>query len=95
LKKAQAGDESVLPELRALFNAVGSPYAESLGNMAALVEAGLLSSVYGTNLAFREAVKLKLSRLREELGGHDPSPIVRLLADRAAFCWLTLYAYER
>ena len=37
----------------------------------------------------------KLARLREELAGPEPTPIERLLAERAAFCWLTVYEYER
>ncbi len=29
----------------------------------------------------------KLAKLQAELGGPDPSPIERLLAEREALCW--------
>ena len=36
----------------------------------------------------------KMDALRAELAGPDPTPIERLLAERAAFCWLVLWKYE-
>jgi hypothetical protein len=93
--KAQEGDETVLPQLRAMFREDGPPLVEFLGNMAAIVERALLAGMFGTNLAAKEALVLKLAHLRKELGGPNPSPIERLLAERAAFCWLTVYEYER
>jgi len=95
LTKAQEGDTSVLSQLQAMFREDGPPLVEFLGNMAALVESNLLSGMFGKDLATKEGLKRKLALLREGLAGPDPAPIERLLAERAAFCWLTVYEYER
>jgi hypothetical protein len=46
------------------------------------------------NPATSEAVKTRLDQLREELEGPNASPIERLLAERAAFCWFYVNIYE-
>ena len=93
--RAQEGDASVLPRLRAMLREDRAPFVELMGNMAAIVERGLSAGMFGKNLAAREALVRKLALLRAELAGPDPSPIERLLAERAAFCWMTVYEYER
>lgn len=40
------------------------------------------------------AIQAKLEQLRRELAGPDPSPVERLLAERAALCWLRLNELE-
>ena len=95
LTKAQEGDTSVLPRLRAMLKEDHSPFVELMGNMAAIVERDLSAGMFGKNLAAREALVRKLALLRAELAGPDPAPIERLLAERAAFCWMTVYEYER
>lgn len=40
------------------------------------------------------AVKLKYHRLQDELAGPDATPVVRLLAERVAACWLQLYELD-
>ena len=95
LTKAQEGDASVLPQLRAILREDDSPYVELMGNMAAIVERTLCSGLFGKNLGAKEALVLKLARLRDELAGAEPTPIERLLAERTASCWLIVYEYER
>jgi len=43
---------------------------------------------------FREAVTKKMEILRSELNGPNPTPVERLLAERAVLCWLHLYHLE-
>jgi hypothetical protein len=42
----------------------------------------------GDDLARREAILRKLELLRAELAGPGPSPVERLLVERAVACWL-------
>jgi hypothetical protein len=42
----------------------------------------------------RQCVAGQLDRVRAELEGPDPSPIERLLAERASLCWFLVNWYE-
>jgi hypothetical protein len=48
----------------------------------------------GRNLAYREGLERRVKALRDELAGPRPTAIERLLAERAAFCWLALHKCE-
>jgi hypothetical protein len=95
LQRAQKGDKEALPQLRAMFDEKEEHYTESFGNMARLVQRTLIANGTGQNLTAFEGLERKLAKLREELAGPNPTPIERLLAERAAFCWLAVYDYER
>src|SRR5262249_36627706 len=55
------------------------------------LEYSLVERAAGKNLAFRDALLRKLELLRAELGGPGPSPLERLLVERAVTCWLPLH----
>ena len=61
------------------------------GDPAARVIAGLIDRLAGTDLFRREAVARRLAQVRADFEGENPSPAVRLLAERAAVCWLVAY----
>jgi hypothetical protein len=42
----------------------------------------------------RESIRQNLSRIQTELGGPNPTPIERLLAERTAICWFIVNQYE-
>jgi hypothetical protein len=93
LDRAQRGDESAAPEVRWLLAAAGA--ADAAGwNLADRASRALLAAFAGGNLLAREAVCRKMDELRAELGGPSPSPVERLLAERAVCCWLHLYHLE-
>jgi hypothetical protein len=46
------------------------------------------------NLLAREATARRMEELRAELAGEAPTPVERLLAERAVACWLHLYHLE-
>lgn len=96
VRRAAKGDESTLPEIRALLDSEkGDRLIEVLGgDMARNAERAMVEGSLGKNLAAREALHRKLAALRAELTGPDPTPIERLLAERAALCWLTVNGYE-
>jgi hypothetical protein len=67
---------------------------ESLGNLSLQVEASLIKDVAGTDLAFKEGLGHKMSKLRSDLAGPDAEPLERLLAERIALCWLSVHDAE-
>jgi hypothetical protein len=87
-----AGDESALPEVRAI---VRDPrYLQAFGDLAWRARFALLNEAAGQDLMVREAVPEKLEALRQELAGPDPSPLEALLVDRILNTWLHLRALE-
>jgi hypothetical protein len=93
LKRADSGDESVLPALRKLLEEPG--LVDMLGgDLAARAQKALVDSICGKLLADREALLRKLAMMREELDGPSPTPIERLVVDRLAACWLQLHQLE-
>jgi hypothetical protein len=97
IDRALRGDEGCVPELRALLaegkrgrqlmNAVGSPaewLRQTIGRRAG-----------GKNLLVREGLLRKLAEVQAELEGPDPTPLERLLAERAATCWFLVNWHER
>jgi hypothetical protein len=76
-------------DLLAAFRRAAS--LERDGDVAARVLADLADRVAGGSPEVRAAVAGKVARVRVELEGPDPSPVERLLAERAAVCWLGAY----
>jgi hypothetical protein len=95
LDRASRGDPSCLPAVRALFDAEAGPrLAEAIGSPPGWALASLLDLAAGKDLAVREAATRSLARVRADLEGPDPTPMERLLAERAAYCWMILYVHE-
>lgn len=91
--RAEKGDASATPPLRKLLD---HPAAVDLlgGNLAESAERVLVNARCGENLFRREAIGRKMAHLRAELAGPNPSPVERLLAERAVLCWLHVYHLE-
>jgi hypothetical protein len=66
---------------------------EIYGSTARHLLGSLLES-YKHSPPAREAVRRKVERVQADLAGPDPTPLERLLAERAALCWLQVYRYE-
>jgi hypothetical protein len=92
LRRAVAGDPAVLPELRAILRQ--PEVVDILGNLAHRVEVALVDRVAGRDLAFREALTMKLAAMRTELAGPDASPLERQLIERVVLAWLSLREAE-
>lgn len=99
-KRAEKGDRSCLPQLRKALKSGDYPnwsrrIRDTLGNPADWLETSLAGLGGGKNdLAMIEASKIKMDQLRKELEGPDPTPMERLLAERAVFCWFAVNTYE-
>jgi hypothetical protein len=64
------------------------------GDVRVYAEQTAIEATAGENPLVRKAIQRKMDKLRAELAGPDPTPIERLLAERAAYCWLVLWRYE-
>src|SRR5262249_5729585 len=69
-------------------------YREALGSSAYWFRRSIIRKAAGENLLAREAIDQKLDSIRSELGGPNPTPMERLLAERASLCWFIVNWYE-
>jgi hypothetical protein len=93
LKRAEAGDRSVLPQLQRALD--GNPDLwRGYGDLAAHAEASLAMLAAGQNLLLAESLKRKLAALKAELGGESPSALERLLIERVAATWLQVNYHD-
>ena len=93
LKRAQEGDQSALPQLKAMFDDDPEMHRH-FGDLAGCTEKVMVHRASGKNLLFKEGLERRFRDLREELAGPSPTTIERLLAERAATCWLVLHKVE-
>jgi hypothetical protein len=96
LKRAAKGDESCLPQVQALLadKERGSDWMEAAGSPAAWFRQSLVNKMGADNVFAKEAAKQKLERVQADLEGPNPTPIERLLAERASLCWFAVNWYE-
>ncbi len=93
IRRSQGGDETLTAEeVRGLLDAVPA-LARANGSPARHLTDSLLGW-YAKNPVIQESVRRKLVEVRRELEGPNPTPLERLLAERAAICWLTVNQYE-
>jgi hypothetical protein len=85
--RARTGDTAALGALRAFLNARPA-LAQHIGDLAAHVERTWVELAAGADPLLRDALPRRLAALKDELAGRDPTPLVRLLAERVASAWL-------
>jgi hypothetical protein len=89
VQRAQQGDESALTELRQVLDA-HPEFWQRYGDLALQAQEAWLQLISGPNLLLRESLQRKLDQLKAELAGTDPSPLEKLLVERATATWLQL-----
>ena len=100
VRRAEGGDEKCLPQLREAVSSGDYPmwsrwFEDTRGNPANWLKDSLAAGLGGRgSLARMEAAKATMNRLRTELEGSDPTPMERLLAERAVLCWFAVTFYE-
>jgi hypothetical protein len=72
----------------------GRHYRENYGSPAEVLRQYLIDKEAGKNILVEEALRQKLDNIRAELEGPNPTPIERLLAERASICWFIVHRYE-
>src|SRR4051812_35492017 len=81
LKRAEAGDRSVLPELRKALN-MNPNIASLYGDLALQAEGALITLAAGENLLMAECLQRKLAETKTQLLGGSTSPLEKLLVER-------------
>jgi hypothetical protein len=90
IERARKGDTTVLPALRRALDSNPEIWRHC-GDLATVAKQAWIDLACGPNLLSKESVARKLLELETELAGAEPSPLVRLLAERVAACWLQLH----
>ena len=90
LERANAGDETVFPELKQAFDR-NPELVAIFGDLVQHAEQALLSLVAGRNLAAKEAISRQSADLRARLLTEATSELEKLLVDRVVLCWVSSY----
>jgi hypothetical protein len=94
-RRIDAGDASLMPHVTAAFDYNPAGMIErNGGDLAKRVVEGLTDLLAGPGLFGREAVRRAFLKVLGDLAGSDPTPLERLLAERAALDWLALHEAE-
>jgi hypothetical protein len=96
IKRSDAGDRGCLPDVRNLLaDPVDGPnFRECVGSSVQWLLSTLIKKSAGKSVLGGEAIEQQLGRIRSELEGPNPTPIERLLAERASLCWFIVYWHE-
>jgi hypothetical protein len=94
IKRARSGDKTVLPAVTWLFAQHLPPEWVPAGDVPGTVCYHLARRVTGDDLLRREAARAMCEQVEESLVGKDAPVIERLLAQRAAICWLATYVAD-
>jgi hypothetical protein len=89
VQRARGGDETVLPQLREMLDTRPELW-QHYGNLAGHAREAWIRLISGGDLALKESTARKAEDLARELAGPEPSVVERLLAERAALCWMQL-----
>jgi hypothetical protein len=87
LRRARAGDKSVLPELEGLLDA-NPKYWENAGDLVKATEQMWIERISATDLVFGQSLRRHVERWKRELADQAGSPLERILAARIVVTWL-------
>lgn len=90
IKRAEAGDVSVLPELRVFLDDNPALWRQ-MGNLATHAELVWVELIAGTSQVAAESLRRFIATMKCDLIGPSPSPALRLQADQVAISWLQLH----
>ena len=96
LKRAAKGDKSCLSAVWDLLadGDRGECYREAYGSPASWFQQCIMRKAADKSVIIQEAIGQKIEAVRSELEGPNPTPIERLLAERASLCWFVVNSYE-
>jgi hypothetical protein len=91
-----SGDPAALPVVQALLaeGTLGQALVDGVGSPAEWLRQSLILQASEGNVLAQEAMRRKIATVRAELEGDSPTPVERLLAERASLCWFMVYWYE-
>jgi hypothetical protein len=87
LARAKKGDVRVLPQLRRLLD-LNPHFWQQVSDLTAHAQESWIRLMGGHDLLFRESLLRRVDAMRWQLAGTSPTPMERLLVERAVACWL-------
>ncbi|MBY0456955.1 MAG: hypothetical protein K2V38_06440, partial [Gemmataceae bacterium] len=93
IRKAEKGDQAAMAGITALLDRPGMPDLLH-GNPAREALRALLDAYAAGNPVVREAASRRVTELRTELSGPNPTVLEKLLIDNILATWLHLYRLE-
>ena len=72
----------------------GESYRGAYGLPASWFRQSIIRKADGENIVAQEAIDQKLNAVQSDLEGPNPTPIERMLAERASLCWHIVNLYE-
>jgi hypothetical protein len=95
-ERARKGDESCLPQVRALLDDPerGDAVVEAAGSPAEWLLQSLTQQMAGKDVLVVEAARQKFANEQADIEGPNPTSIERILAERASLCWFAVNLYE-
>jgi hypothetical protein len=93
VRRAQAGDATALPALRAALDKHPEVW-QHVGDLAALVERAWTALLAADHPLVAESVRRSVAALKAELAGAHAPRLERLLVDQVAACWLEVTYLE-
>jgi hypothetical protein len=93
LRRAEQGDQTVLPQLRAFLQ--DNPHVwRKAGDLAWHAEQALVRLIGNDNPLIEESLRLRMDDLRADLLGPAPTALERLLVDRVVLSWAQVHAAD-
>ena len=89
LERSRGGDRGVLPALRQALDHHPEIWRR-YGDLAGHAEQAWIDVAAGPDLLLKESLARRLAELKAGLAGPAPTPLERLLAERAGIVWLQL-----
>ena len=89
VRRAERGDESALPELRAILDDCPEIWREA-SNLEFQTREMWIDLMAGKDLFRRETIERRIAEMRQEMAGPDSSPLERLLVDHLLCSWLAM-----
>ena len=93
--RAESGDREARKELRRALKESGPQVIAQASDLARKPEELLISAVSAKNPLMEEALPLRLSEMRREIAGENPSPLELLLSEQIVACWLHVQFADR
>ncbi len=90
IRRAKAGDTSVLPEMSRHLNERPGVW-RVIGDLRTQAEQLWTELIAGSNLVRSESIANVVGTLKQSVMGPNPTPMIRLLADRVVLSWLQLH----
>ncbi len=93
VKRAQAGDPTVLPLMREILDAHPEVW-QHVGDLSSVAERAWIALLAAENPLAVESMKRTVAEMRLDLGGEHPTRMERMLVDQVIMCWMEVKYLE-